>query len=183
MILFTIFRSLGLSVSVRPMLDPNDDQLSPINEYRAEEEAAETGQPVDKDPVFRIGEEFRETAFMEVGGYDMSLKEEEEVRAENTFMHHIEPLFPAIFISYLSRQTTTGMKLIFEQMIQDGFPHTLMKNLTWLNSPAQPGSNGGAGLEVALVNITYGNQAELTWHYSYAVILIEIPKRGERPNF
>jgi len=30
------------------------------------------------------------------------------------------------------------------------------------------------------VNIKYGNEAEMAWSYSHAVILIDVPKRGER---
>jgi hypothetical protein len=52
MTLFSISRSLGLPVSVRPMLDPNDGLLNRIDEYQGEGE----GQ------VFRIGDKFRETA-------------------------------------------------------------------------------------------------------------------------
>jgi hypothetical protein len=52
MTLFSISRSLGLSVSVRPTLDPNDDLLNRSDEYHGE------GQ------VIRIGNKFRETVIV-----------------------------------------------------------------------------------------------------------------------
>jgi hypothetical protein len=65
-------------------------------------------------------------------------------------------------------------------MFQKVFPHTRTQNLTWLNSVAWPGYNGAKGWDLAMVNMTYGNEAGMAWHYSHAVILIEVPKRGER---
>jgi len=52
MTLFSISHSLGLSVSVRPILDPNDDLLNRSDEYHGE------------DQEFRIGNKFRETVIV-----------------------------------------------------------------------------------------------------------------------
>jgi hypothetical protein len=49
--------------------------------------------------------------------------------------------------------------------------------VTWLNSVSKAGE---AGWEVAAINLTYGNETSMAWHYSHAVILIEVPKRGAR---
>jgi hypothetical protein len=48
MTLFSIPHSLGLSVSVRPILYPNDNLFNRSDEYHGE------------DQVFRIGNKFRE---------------------------------------------------------------------------------------------------------------------------
>jgi hypothetical protein len=42
----------------------------------------------------------------------------------------------------------------------------------WVNQPSDR--------EVAFVRMAYGNQAELEWKYSYATIMVEVPKAGER---
>jgi hypothetical protein len=42
----------------------------------------------------------------------------------------------------------------------------------WVNQPSDQ--------EVAFVRMAYGNQAELEWKYSYATIMVEVPKAGER---
>jgi len=42
----------------------------------------------------------------------------------------------------------------------------------WLNGPRDQ--------EIAFVRMAYGNQAELEWKYSYATIMVEIPKAEER---
>lgn len=34
--------------------------------------------------------------------------------------------------------------------------------------------------ELAMVNLTYGNEASLEWCYSHAAILVTVPARGER---
>jgi hypothetical protein len=44
----------------------------------------------------------------------------------------------------------------------------------WLSSPQQE------GWEINMVNMKYGNEASLMWHYSHAAILIDIPPRRER---
>lgn len=49
-------------------------------------------------------------------------------------------------------------------------------NLTWLN-----GAND-RGWELVMTRLTYGNEAELAYHYSHAVILIEVPKQSGRPG-
>lgn len=65
MTLFSIFRSLGLAVSVRPMLDPND--LNRLNEERSDGE------------VFRVGHKFEMTAIEDYSYPERTVKEEEEV--------------------------------------------------------------------------------------------------------
>ena len=81
------------------------------------------------------------------------------------------------FLFQASNAPENITNLTLEQMFQDAWPHARMRNLTWLNS------TNGQGINVAIVNITYGNQAEMAWHYSHAVIPIEVPKRGQRLGF
>lgn len=68
-------------------------------------------------------------------------------------------------------------ELTFWQDIQKNWPMSEYKNVTWLNKATRPGE---AGWEVAYVNMRYGNNAELAWHYSHAVIFIKVPSRLER---
>lgn len=51
------------------------------------------------------------------------------------------------------------------------------KDVLWLNKATKP---GGKGWELAYVNMRYGNNASLGWHYSHAVIFIKVPSRAER---
>jgi hypothetical protein len=89
MTLFTIFRSLGLSVSVRPVLDPNDYQLKQIDRHHEEEGL-----------VFRIGYSFSQTAIEDDGGHDVSWRDTEKVCGQHLFVHHklvhfFNTIFPA----------------------------------------------------------------------------------------
>ena len=46
--------------------------------------------------------------------------------------------------------------------------------MTWLNDITN------SGLEIAAAHMAYGNEVSLAWHYSHAVILIEIPNWADR---
>lgn len=72
--IYSIFRTLGLRVFVRPMMDPKDHRLQSFDENR------QSRNP-DKNfpPVFRIGDKFRKMKFDDSGGYDMRTEDEEEV--------------------------------------------------------------------------------------------------------
>ena len=48
-------------------------------------------------------------------------------------------------------------------------------NVTWLNG-------GEASEDLALVFMTYGNQAELEWYYSTATLIIYTPKLFEKDS-
>jgi hypothetical protein len=54
---------------------------------------------------------------------------------------------------------------------------TEYKDVAWLNKATKP---GGKGWELAYVNLRYGNNASLGWHYIHALIFIEVPSRAER---
>jgi len=95
--LFTIFRSLGLSVTARPMLDEDDEELSSIDERRFEQEFEESNESLNEhreklaDLGFdhpcragegfgcRIGDGFSPTVIEKGGGYGMRWEESEKV--------------------------------------------------------------------------------------------------------
>jgi len=91
MTLFTMFRSLGLSVSVRPMLDPEDAQIYENEERQAEQEYEDSDEYPDSFPdagmnmVYRFGNDFKPTAIVEEGGHDMSCAEIDEVCGRCSF--------------------------------------------------------------------------------------------------
>lgn len=57
-------------------------------------------------------------------------------------------------------------------MLESNWPHEEHHGITWLNKPMHK--------ELAMVGLTYGNQAELFWAYSRAAILVKVPPRGSR---
>jgi hypothetical protein len=124
------------------MLDPRDKELSVLIESLNMDEAERTGKPIDNGKSFWIGDEFREMAFMHGGGDETSYEEDLEVRNYSNDFHTLRE----------------DPKLNTKKMIQNSFPHTMRKNLTWLNRAAEPRPrrNGGKGWDVALVNMTYG---------------------------
>jgi hypothetical protein len=86
MTLFSTLRSLGLTVTVHPMLNPGDRHLNAIDEYRAQETSE------DEDEIYWIGEGFRKTILVGGGRYeDMGWKEEEEVCHSSSIAVH--PLY------------------------------------------------------------------------------------------
>jgi hypothetical protein len=46
--------------------------------------------------------------------------------------------------------------------------------MVWLNNETKHGR------ELAMVNLKYGNEAELDWTYSHAAILVHIPNKTAR---
>ncbi|KAE8442380.1 hypothetical protein EG329_003396 [Mollisiaceae sp. DMI_Dod_QoI] len=60
-----------------------------------------------------------------------------------------------------------------EKTLKTNWPHEERVDITWLNTPREHD-------ELAMVTLTYGNQAELDWCYSNAAILVKIPPRAER---
>ncbi|TAQ83539.1 hypothetical protein B7494_g8139 [Chlorociboria aeruginascens] len=60
-------------------------------------------------------------------------------------------------------------------LLQHTWPMDEREDITWLN-----GLPDNYVWDIALMNIVYGNQAELDWHYSYAAILVDVPSYDER---
>jgi hypothetical protein len=54
------------------------------------------------------------------------------------------------------------------------FPFQEFRDVIWLSSPQQE------GWEINMVNMKYGNEASVMWHYSHTAILIDVPPRRER---
>jgi len=100
-----------------------------------------------------------------------------EGMSSQALLLHTVLQFSSLFQAFQFEEFEETSDLTSQQMFQSAFPHERRRNLTWLNSA------NWVGADVAMVNMTYGNQAEMAWHYSHAVILIDIPKRGERHNF
>ncbi|KAH9209223.1 hypothetical protein DL95DRAFT_428313 [Leptodontidium sp. 2 PMI_412] len=50
------------------------------------------------------------------------------------------------------------------------WPSNKTRNVTWLNDPTN------SGWEMAYVGMTYGNEASLSFKYSHAIILIDVPE-------
>lgn len=61
------------------------------------------------------------------------------------------------------------------KMLSGHWPHDEYKDITWLNE-----SQGN--WDVALVNLTYGNEASFDWSYSHAVLIVEIEAHNDRTN-
>lgn len=58
------------------------------------------------------------------------------------------------------------------QIVDDVWPYD-REDVVWLNE--WPGAH-----ELAVAFMTYGNQAELDWKYSYAALIINVPPYAER---
>jgi hypothetical protein len=54
--------------------------------------------------------------------------------------------------------------------LQAAFPHHARRNVFWINGPRYT--------KPAMVKLAYGNEAELKFVYSWAAILVQIPKWG-----
>ena len=53
-------------------------------------------------------------------------------------------------------------------------PFQEFRDVIWLSNPRPE------GWKINMVNMKYGNEASLMWHYSHAAILIDVPPRRER---
>jgi hypothetical protein len=59
-------------------------------------------------------------------------------------------------------------------MINQYYPFDDFENIIWLNNSIHE------GWEIAMVNLKYGDEASLMWHYSHATILVNVPPVEER---
>ncbi|KAL1861939.1 hypothetical protein Plec18170_000763 [Paecilomyces lecythidis] len=180
LVLYSVFKSLGISVKVVPVLD---EYCSWMDDYRARSNL----------------KKFREDGYMESSWRGQRVKtglqlEYEDVCTVMSDCDDIDKHWKTILLNRrvngLAEDKTPGPQVgkrlhpystsdiggvsedFKEEEIQQMWPFYYLPGIIWLTKPTQA--------EMALTHLAYGNEASIESRYSYAAILAVIPPWNER---